>query len=138
GWLGVSVRPWPGMDRLLPGLGAALREIACRTGVTPLLLPLQWDLDQAVCEQLATYLPGASVLRSPGLDPRGWLALVGRLRGLVAMRLHALIFAASCGTPLAGISYDPKVTALLVRLGDRPAAVVERFDAAYFTEAVVA
>jgi polysaccharide pyruvyl transferase WcaK-like protein len=136
GWLGVSVRPWPGLEAMLPRLAEALRHVETETGLKPLLLPLQWDMDQPVCERLATLVSGVAMLKAPGLDPRGWLALVGGLRGLVAMRLHALIFAASQGIPLTGIAYDPKITALLERLGDRPAATVQTFDAAQFCERV--
>lgn len=35
------------------------------------------------------------------------------------MRLHALIFAAGQGIPLAGVVYDPKVSAFLRYIGQR-------------------
>jgi polysaccharide pyruvyl transferase WcaK-like protein len=138
GWLGVSVRPWPGNEAMLPRLGAALQAIQARTGLTPLLLPLQWDMDEPVCALLRQSVPDAAILSGPGLDPRGWLALTGQLRAFIAMRLHALIFAASQSIPLAGIAYDPKVTALLERLGDRPAATVDSLDPACLVEVVSA
>jgi polysaccharide pyruvyl transferase WcaK-like protein len=37
------------------------------------------------------------------------LAAVGRCDFVLAMRLHALIFAVHQGVPACGISYDPKV-----------------------------
>ena len=36
---------------------------------------------------------------------------------VVSMRLHALIFAAGQGIPLAGVVYDPKVSAFLKYIG---------------------
>ena len=36
---------------------------------------------------------------------------------VVSMRLHALIFAAGQGIPLAGVVYDPKVSAFLRYIG---------------------
>ena len=39
------------------------------------------------------------------------------MKALVSIRLHGLIFAASQGVPLVGISYDPKVAAFLDYIG---------------------
>jgi polysaccharide pyruvyl transferase WcaK-like protein len=137
GWLGVSVRPWSGIEAMLPQLGSALQTIRARTGLQPLLLPLQWEMDEPICQALRRSVPDAASLTGPGLDPRGWLALIRQLRALVAMRLHALIFAASQSVPLAGIAYDPKVTALLGRLGDRPVGTVQSLDPVCLAASVV-
>jgi polysaccharide pyruvyl transferase CsaB len=45
--------------------------------------------------------------------PSQWLSLMAELDFLVAMRLHALIMSLKQGTPVVGIAYDPKVSALL-------------------------
>ena len=39
------------------------------------------------------------------------------MQAVVSMRLHALIFAAGQGIPLAGVVYDPKVSAFLRYIG---------------------
>lgn len=39
------------------------------------------------------------------------------MAAVVSMRLHGLIFAAGQGTPLVGVSYDPKVEAFLDYIG---------------------
>ena len=41
------------------------------------------------------------------------IGLLARMKAVVSMRLHGLVFAAGQGVPLAGVSYDPKVAAFL-------------------------
>ena len=45
------------------------------------------------------------------------VALMERMQCVIAMRLHALIFAAGQGIPLAGVVYDPKVSSFLRYIG---------------------
>jgi polysaccharide pyruvyl transferase WcaK-like protein len=51
----------------------------------------------------------------------GWADVVG-------MRLHALIFGPARAVPVLGISYDPKVDALLGRLRARPIGTADSLD----------
>ena len=72
--------------------------------------------------------PGAGQLAARGLTiPHYFLndagsagTIIGalsRMQAVVSMRLHALIFAAGQGIPLAGVVYDPKVSAFLRYIG---------------------
>ena len=45
------------------------------------------------------------------------IGILSRMKVLVSMRLHALIFAAGQGIPLAGVVYDPKVSSFLRYIG---------------------
>lgn len=45
------------------------------------------------------------------------IGALSRMQAVVSMRLHALIFAAGQGIPLAGVVYDPKVSAFLRYIG---------------------
>lgn len=135
-WVGISVRPWPGIEDLLPSLGRALAEID-RAGGTPVFLPLQPDADRSLCCRLAEIAGTGSVW--PGaLQPAEWLAVVAGLDLVVGMRLHALIFAAASGVPFLGLSYDPKVDSLLASLERSPAGHVARFDPVAFTARLAA
>jgi len=127
-WVGVSVRPWPGIENVLSPLGEALRAVDAAGG-SLLFLPLQPEADRPLCCRLAEQV-GAGAVLAGAPSPAEWLALVAGLDRVVAMRLHALIFAASAGIPCLGLSYDPKVDSLLARLDLSPAARVEAFDPA--------
>ena len=60
--------------------------------------------------------------------PQRWEALVSvirRMRGVVSMRLHPLVFAAGQGVPVSGISYDPKVAGFLADIGCEACCKIE-------------
>ena len=116
-YLCFALRRWKGFEEKAP-LFRAAAEYAYRTyGLTPVFLAAEKHQD-----------PGAGQLAARGLtiphyflnDPGGAGTIIGtlsRMRAVVAMRLHALIFAAGQGTPLAGVVYDPKVSAFLRYIG---------------------
>lgn len=58
-----------------------------------------------------------------GLDPCAVMGVLGAMELVVAMRLHALIFAAAMSTPVVGIVYDPKVRAFLESIGQPDAGL---------------
>ena len=60
--------------------------------------------------------------------PRELMAVLGKARLCLAMRLHMLIFAARMAVPAMGLVYDPKVESYLEELELPAAGYVDRFD----------
>ena len=125
--VGVSLRPWSiGVDQAAweARVVAALDQFLGRNEATILFVPLEkspWtDQDDfAQAERLSAGLARrdrAAVLNRP-LAPEETAGLLGACDLVLGMRLHALVFAARGGVPCVGLAYDPKVTALLERLG---------------------
>jgi polysaccharide pyruvyl transferase CsaB len=102
----VALRAWPGVSpetlaRALPGATA---------------VPMHLPDDLTAQGELPCYnwlQAGSSVE-----DVLGHFAVAEQC---VAMRLHALIFAARCATPFVALSYDPKVVALARASGQEDA-----------------
>ncbi|MFM9071852.1 MAG: polysaccharide pyruvyl transferase CsaB [Cyanobium sp.] len=100
----------------------ALAQLAEQTGRELLWLPFHRFQDRGLLHRLhGTHsVPKRVMERSRELeveDPAEAMA-VFRGAGLVlAMRLHALILAALAGSPVAALSYDPKVAAVARSLG---------------------
>lgn len=76
----------------------------------PVFVPMQLQNDDAICNAVmqATLAPARRIVPDTAAD------LIGLSAGaqfVLGMRLHSLIYAASAGTPILGISYDPKIDA---------------------------
>jgi len=116
--VGLSLRPSHDLtDAHLKRLAEGLFMIMDETQHL-VLLPLQKEQDLPLLEKFHSFWLERG-RRSIILDissieyPSQWAALFSRFDFVVAMRLHALIFALKAGLPVSGIAYDPKVTQLL-------------------------
>ena len=116
-YLCFALRNWKGFENKAPLFAQAANYAYETYGLTPVFAAVEKHLD-----------PTAGRLAAAGLDiPHYFLddaggagTIIGalsRMRAVVSMRLHALIFAAGQGIPLAGVVYDPKVSAFLRYIG---------------------
>lgn len=113
--VGLSIRPWPDSPQAEAGFVAVGRVLVER-GFHTLIMPFQESQDRAVCERVRDSIgDGAQVLRNE-YGPTELMGITGRLHAVIGMRLHALIFGAAQGIPVAGVAYDPKVANFLRRM----------------------
>ena len=112
-----ALRQWKGFEEKAALFGAAAQYAYDTYGLTPVFTAVEKHLDP-VAHRLA-----AKSLTTPHyfLDDAGGAGTIigslSRMEVVVSMRLHALIFAAGQGIPLAGVVYDPKVSAFLKYIG---------------------
>jgi polysaccharide pyruvyl transferase CsaB len=113
-----------------PALTAAARAMTSGDRQA-LIVPFQQQ-DEDLARRLAS-ASGATFLPTPE-DPRLALALIAASSGVLAVRLHAVVFAASSGVPALAVAYDPKVAGFCDAVGyasstDLTAGLLDRWIA---------
>ena len=116
-YLCICVRPWKGFEAIAPAIAAAADYAYDRYGLETVLLPIEVPRDLAAADTVASLMAHTPHIIRESCDARVCIGLLSCMRGVLAMRLHALVFAASRGIPIAGIVYDKKVEGFLRYLG---------------------
>ncbi len=112
-----ALRQWRGFEERAHLFGDTAQYAYDTYGLTPVFVAVEKHLDP-VAHRMAT-----KNLTAPHyfLDNAGGagtiIGALSRMDVVISMRLHALIFAAGQGIPLAGVVYDPKVSSFLKYIG---------------------
>lgn len=117
--IGVAVRRWQPLKGYQESLAQVLDHLAA-DGYQILFIPLSWPDDLDESRLVKSLMKHDAAIIEQNLTSGEHLSLISRLEFMIGMRLHALIFAANCGVPFAGISYDPKIDAFLNIFGLAP------------------
>ena len=97
------------------------------------LLPFYAKMDMEIAQRIKEDLP-QSILLDRELGTREMLDAISSVDALVGSRLHSLIFASVCSTPVIGISYDPKIDYFLETMGLKAACTVDSIDSGVLTD----
>lgn len=113
------LRDWPGFEEKKDAFIKAAQHAKHVHGLTPIFFALEPGRDlppsRAVAKELGFECP---MLPAPG-DEKLIIGMMKKMKVIVSMRLHALIFASSVGAPLVAVSYDPKVTGFMNYIGQK-------------------
>ncbi len=116
-YIAFLLRPWPHFDEKT-GEFAAAAEYAYHTyGYTPVFIPIEPRLDVAAAQRVTRHLSVPFHVVKNGYTAAQTIGILSRMKIVVSMRLHGLIFAAGQGVPLVGIVYDKKVSSFLDYIG---------------------
>lgn len=112
-----SVRSWSGLELKTQAFAAAADFAAEELEATPVFMIMNRKEDELATASVRCAMKNKSVLIGELEDSAMTIGVLSRMMAMVSMRLHGLIFAASTGVPLVGVSYDPKVGAFLESVG---------------------
>lgn len=124
-----SVRDWPGFSGRTAAIAAAADYCGDKLGAIPVFVHINRFYDADATAQVRRRMKTPGLLVEELKDPALTIGFMSRMSAVVSMRLHGLIFASSTGTPVVGISYDPKVSAFLNFVGDDLCLPVEEVTA---------
>ena len=124
-----ALRNWPGVEGKLEAIRAGAVHAYRRHGLTPVFLAVEKLHDPEVITRAAEGLAVPHYLITRPESPMAIIGVLSRMRAVVSMRLHALIFAAGRGVPLVGLVYDPKVSAFLRYIGEEQFVDLEELNA---------
>lgn len=127
-YITVSVRPWEGQQDFSQRIAAICDRLYEKTGCAALFICMQPGVDETAALAVKEKMTAPAFILPGGLNAEQLMSVMGAGELNLAMRLHALIFAARAGVPSVGFSYDPKTEAYLKILEQPSAGDVSDID----------
>ncbi len=123
-----AMRSWHNIDEKIPEIAKACDYVSKTCGLTPVLIPMEYDRDLPIAERIAEAMEETPVVIRSRHDVHTVIGILSRMKLIVAMRLHALVFGAGAGVPVIGIAYDHKVSGFMSYVGQTLCTPYETFD----------
>ncbi len=107
------LRPWEDAYQRLDAIRVAAEHGWNQYGMMPLFFCFEPSQDGQITREAASLLNVPYKILSNSTDCSLLCGVIAEVDLVVAMRLHALVFACSQNTKMVGISYDPKVSGFM-------------------------
>ena len=127
--VGISVREWRGWEHYKAAIAETADRVAEELDARIVFFPMQVPEDVRTAENIAGRMKANATVLTEEFTTSELLSLVGNFDLLLAVRLHALIFAGVMGVPMVGISYDPKIDRFLGSIGEAAAGDLQTVTA---------
>ena len=115
----ISIRDWKKNNHeFLKNIADTCDKIV-ENGIDVVFIPMHGEHDEKISIEVANMMKYNAKVISKNLTMEEKMMYIKESKLMIGRRLHALIFAATVGTPMIGISYDPKIDSYL-KLVDQP------------------
>ena len=111
------LRSWEGFGEKAECFARAADYVYEKYGLEPVFLSVNTRSDGAAAQSAARTITAPCRIIAEPMPTDVTIGVISRMRAVVSIRLHGLIFAASQAVPSVGIAYDPKVSAFLDYIG---------------------
>lgn len=118
--VGVALRQWGSLHEQVPSTHVRLLQaLRAHCASQVVLLPMQQPQDLLWARNVVTKSEGTSSfpILSTATTPQQLLGAIAAMQAVVAMRLHALLFAVRAEVPPFALKYDQKIESQMRRLG---------------------
>ena len=112
-YIAFVLRRWRGFEEKSTVFAAAAVYAYLNYELTPVFLCINHRTDGEAAQLVTRHLSIPCHVIDLPMSSGMTIGVLARMKAAVSMRLHGLVFAAGQGVPIAGVSYDPKVTAFL-------------------------
>lgn len=112
-----AIRKWRGSDDALTVFARTADRVCEQYGLLPTLVPMEREKDLPIAEEIARRMKHPACVIRGKHDVFATIGILSRMKLIVAMRLHALVFGAGQGVPVVAVSYDDKVTRFMEYIG---------------------
>jgi len=112
-----AIRKWKGEDK--PEIFARAADLIYeKFGLIPTLIPMEYEKDLPVAREIQKRMKAPATVIGEKHNVFAVIGILSRMKLIVGMRLHALVFGAGQGVPIIGVSYDEKVTRFMEYIGE--------------------
>lgn len=123
--IGLSPRPWGKDKKAIVELFGETARLLFQAKMMPVLIEMDRNADGPLIQEISKQQGGKIPDLRKQQTPMQIQARMSRMDGVIAMRLHAGILAASVGVPPLMLNYDPKVAAFAKLLDTGNAVALE-------------
>lgn len=132
---GVNLREWSVIGNLEAEIVHTINNINERYDLLPVFIPMS-QADRNISERVRKKLKCKSYMLKEDYLPDALIAITGKMKFVIAMRLHTLIYASINSIPMIGLVYDPKIKGYMDYISQASAGDVDRVKANNLLELV--
>ncbi len=110
----MAMRPWKTMPAdFAKRISQVCNYIKEKYDTETVFIKMQPTRDSKITDEIAHNTKAKSYVINDNLSSAQALGIIKNAEFVIGMRLHTLIYAAKCETPVIGLVYDPKITSIM-------------------------